>query len=373
MAIAYGGRAGTTSGATQASSATVTTSATIPAGSLIVVSVQRANINSLNDLTSVTDSAGNTYVSAAFKADGGQNVAVHVWYCKNAAQLTSGGTVTINGLDLLANGESYAIAVDWITGHDTTTPLDATAPAKGQGNASPWATPSFTATSANTLHWGIFGTNQNEPSAVTNANSTPSSGWTFPAAVSAGGGAGNFLRTGYQVFSTSAARAFGGTLTPGNQAAYMLLAFVAASGTTVNGDATVGGTPGGIVAVSVAAGSGTTGGTTGGLVASSVAAGSASAGGTLGGLVATSQALGSASAGGTLGGVLAASVALSGATAGGATGGLIIAAQGSPGGAALTDSTPQAVSALTDTASHAAAAVSDTARGLAVVSDSRLA
>ena len=107
MAIAYGGRAGSNHANTNGATQTVTTTATIPAGSTIVVSVSASNVGDTSNLTSVTDSAGNTYTSGGFTCDGGQNTLTAAWTCPNCAALASGGTVTVTfHAALLSSGES---------------------------------------------------------------------------------------------------------------------------------------------------------------------------------------------------------------------------------------------------------------------------
>ena len=128
MAIAYGARAGSNKGTTQVSSFTITTTADIPAGSLIIVSVGCGNVGDLSNLTSVTDSAGNVYQSAAFTVDAGQNTLAAVWYSVTGNALLTGGTITVTlHAALLASGEFWTGSVDYLTGAATTTPVDGTA------------------------------------------------------------------------------------------------------------------------------------------------------------------------------------------------------------------------------------------------------
>lgn len=228
MAIGTPTKAGSATGTTQVSSASLTTTANIPAGALIIVSVSRQNVNAVSGLTSVTDTVSNTYHSAVGNGDGGQNQYSEVWYCLNATALPSGDTVTINGVNLLSSGPSWGFSVWYVTGIATSSALDKTNGANS--NASPWATTAQTTTVANELLWGLFGSNQNEPAAIVNADCVPTSGWTTADAITYGGNSGNSLRTSYQVVSATGSDKIGGTQTAGNAGAFCFVSFEAASG-----------------------------------------------------------------------------------------------------------------------------------------------
>lgn len=246
MAIAYVGRAGSNHGNTNGATETVTTTASIAAGHLIVVSVSGANVGDTSNLTSVTDSAGNTYVSGGFTCDPGQNTLTAVWYAANCLALASGSTVTVTfHAALLSSGESWQIAVDDISGAATSTVTDGTTARNSQTGAT-WdtrtgGTTDLTTTNANDLLWVAAGVNQGAPLALTNANSLPSSGWTSQAAISGGAGNNNQLVTAYQVVSSTGTYRGGGTATAGNNGtSAVIVAFKAAGGggSTVNGTAT---------------------------------------------------------------------------------------------------------------------------------------
>lgn len=101
MTIAAVGTLGS-NGAASASSLVITTSATCEAGNLAVVSVAKENVattsGSTNEITGVTDSAGNSYTKAyeytltSGASNDGSTVAV--FFSRVATQLASGGTIT---------------------------------------------------------------------------------------------------------------------------------------------------------------------------------------------------------------------------------------------------------------------------------------
>ena len=209
MAIAYGANRGTASGQTQITSFNITLNGSIPSGSLILVSVAGINVGDTSDLSSVTDSAGNTYVSGGFAADGGQNCLCAVWYAKNSLALSSSQTVTVTfHAQLLAAGEAWIGSVDYLTGADTSSPKDIGSFSTVAGTVTPWATSSISTTNANDLLWVAFADNQGETSAIVQADCSPTSGWTIPAGVTIGG---NGLRTAYQVVSSTGSYKGGGT------------------------------------------------------------------------------------------------------------------------------------------------------------------
>jgi len=234
MALSYVGRAGSNSGATRGPAVTVTTSAAIAAGDLIIVSVSGENVGDLNDLSSVTDSAGNTYVSAIHTVDGGQNTLAAVWYCANCLALANGSTVTVTFTSqLLASGESWEVTVDDVSGAATSSVTDGTNSHNSQDISSPttWDTNSITTTNAADLLWVAMGNNQNEPAAVTNAQSAPTTGWTIQTGIVAGPSSHNGLRTAYQIVSATGTYKGGGTAQAfGNGVSAVIVAFKQGAG-----------------------------------------------------------------------------------------------------------------------------------------------
>ena len=249
MAIAYGGRAGSNHANTNGATQTVTTTASIPSGALILVSVSASNVGDTSNLTSVTDSAGNTYQSAVFTCDGGQNTLTAVWYSVTGNALASGGTVTVTfHAALLSSGESWEITVDYLTGAATASATDGSTGRNG-GNAQTGATwdtrtggtTDLTTTNAADLLWAAYGVNQGAPLALVQANCLPSSGWTELAVVSGGAGNNNQVRSAYNVVAATGSYRAAGSATAGNNGiSAVLVAFkAAAGGGTVNGSGTL--------------------------------------------------------------------------------------------------------------------------------------
>lgn len=113
----------------------ITTSATANVNDTIIVVISGSTGNTVS---SVTDSAGNTYV--ADKTQTGTNQNAFVYRATVTTQLPSGGTITISKGAALATGAS-AIAV---SGCATVSPLDATGSANGNST-----TPSASASTTN--------------------------------------------------------------------------------------------------------------------------------------------------------------------------------------------------------------------------------
>lgn len=110
------------SGALSGSSTmTVTTLANIAAGSLIVVATGNFD-SSLRSISSVSDSAGNSYVNATTSANG--NNKSEIWYKANCAALSSGGTITITFSSSFSAGGGGTACAASVTGVTTVGPLD---------------------------------------------------------------------------------------------------------------------------------------------------------------------------------------------------------------------------------------------------------
>jgi hypothetical protein len=102
------------SGTSIASGSSFSTIANCPAGNLILVPVW---IRSAIAVSSVTDSAGNSYSLAIRNLNG--TVAAELWYAANCINLPSAGTITVNG-------PTYDAAAIGVSGIATASPLDAT-------------------------------------------------------------------------------------------------------------------------------------------------------------------------------------------------------------------------------------------------------
>lgn len=213
MSFGTPNRVATNSGITQVSSFTATLTSAIAAHHLIIVNVACANVGNLSNISSITDTAGNTYVSAGFTVDGGQNSLVAVWIAKDCLACNSGDTITITlGATLLAGG-SWIVAVDEVSGAATASVTDGENGTSGQDIAAPttWTTGNITTTNASDMLWVAMGNAQNEPAAITQAGSAPSSGWTIATGLTNGPSNHNGLRTAYQVVSSTGTYSGGGT------------------------------------------------------------------------------------------------------------------------------------------------------------------
>lgn len=127
-----------TSSAVSSTSATFSTATA--AGSLLVLLYQ--NNNFANNVTSITDSAGNSWVQAGSELANGSNH-LGIYYCKNA--IANAGTVTVNWATATFYG---AIQIMEITGADTSAPLDTGNGVKtGTGTGTALASASFTLSS----------------------------------------------------------------------------------------------------------------------------------------------------------------------------------------------------------------------------------
>jgi hypothetical protein len=134
----------TTGSAASANNATATVSST--GGNLLVAFVSRSGGLGTGALTSVTDSASNTWTLATRGAvSGGGFTRIECWYAPNASAVTS---ITFNS----ATAQTYAWNVVEFSGVATSSPGDVFSP-DNSGNASSTtqATPSISTGNANDL------------------------------------------------------------------------------------------------------------------------------------------------------------------------------------------------------------------------------
>ena len=115
MAIGTPVQLGSAAGAAGSTAQSLTTTVDSPAGNTIVV---LAGLNTTNTINSVTDSAGNTYVAGLGYTDGA-NFRQRPFWCSNALDLPSGGTITVafqttGGVKLAA-----AVSVSGLAAADT--------------------------------------------------------------------------------------------------------------------------------------------------------------------------------------------------------------------------------------------------------------
>ncbi len=239
MALSYVRRAGSASGVTTVTSFNVPISTATTGGDLLIVTVGCCNVGDTNNVSSITDTKGNTYVSGGFTVDPGQNTLAAVWYCANSTALTTSDhlTVTLTSA-LLGFGQLWSASVDEASGAATSSVTDGSQGKNSQTGAT-WNTGTGVATTnANDLLWAGFCTNQGLPFALVNADSTPASGWNTLTQLSGGG---NGAGAAYQVVSATGTDKGGGTATATNNGtSAVFVAFkAAAGGSTVNGSATL--------------------------------------------------------------------------------------------------------------------------------------
>lgn len=108
----------------------------ITAGSTVVI-ICHPKTGGSQDVTSVTDSAGNTYVNPVTAYVSGTNSRCSIWYCFNATGM-SAGTVTVT----MSSSLSLTTNISEWTGIDTA----ATPVSFGQGNAASTTPPACTVT-----------------------------------------------------------------------------------------------------------------------------------------------------------------------------------------------------------------------------------
>jgi hypothetical protein len=187
-----------TTGASEAAAATALT-ATFPsattAGDLLVLSAS-VYTGTTNHITSVTDSAGNTWTRIGAFSVASHNSDGEMWYSPNAASVT---TVTVQ----LANAATIALSVQEFSGIATTSPLDVSA---GSSNTS--TTPSSgpaAATSANELAVGFVAGHANAQAiTITAAGYTPQPQQTSTGTIAT-------VVTGYKVLGSASSESFTGS------------------------------------------------------------------------------------------------------------------------------------------------------------------
>lgn len=122
-----------------ASGSTFATTANSPAGNLIVVYCGSQTLNS--QISSVTDSAGNTYSQAVQSAAGASVPCAAIFYSPGAKNLPNGGTITVNG----ATYRAVAISIPM---SPQAAPVDKTGSLTNVGTNAPAAIPTGTLTQA---------------------------------------------------------------------------------------------------------------------------------------------------------------------------------------------------------------------------------
>jgi hypothetical protein len=203
MAIGTPNALGTYTSSINETAGVITTSATAPTGSLIVVM-----FGGNSGTPTVTDSASNSYTVEAVATNAGMTCGI-AW-AEDVTQLTSGGTITSTG----SSGRHLLRAVS-VTGILTTSPVD-------QQNTRTQTTTNWTANAITTT--------QNDEIVVaccvsnSGATSTPNGTMTELGELAA---LFNFVAQ-YEILSATATFTAGGTLTAASDTAAKVVSFKAA-------------------------------------------------------------------------------------------------------------------------------------------------
>lgn len=183
---------GATTAAAAATTLVLTTTANSPTGNLIVV-VASSPQTSANNVVSVADSAGDTYV-ATTEINNASGADARLFYSANSASLPSGGTITVTFASATASHLTAAISV---SGMASASPLDA----QGAGTISAGGTTpsvsSGTLSKAPELVVGFVHISTGSGNTFTEA-----SGFTANTPADRGAG-GSILRWAYQIAPTT--------------------------------------------------------------------------------------------------------------------------------------------------------------------------
>lgn len=159
------------------SSLPLTTTADIPAGSLIVVFVSISKSSTIS-VSSMSDTAGNSYSLARTSTwDLGTFITNEIWYKANATAMSSGGTITATLSATSGNDQSIQAA--YVLNAAPSSPLDKVNSASSGGSCAlplPASGSTGTLTQANEIAFGFHGGYSN---AATTPTTTPSSGFSL--------------------------------------------------------------------------------------------------------------------------------------------------------------------------------------------------
>ena len=181
-------------------------------GDLLVLSAS-VYTGATNHITSVTDSAGNSWTRIGAYDVSGHNSDGEMWYSPNAASTT---TVTVH----LSSTVNTAIEVQEFSGVATASPLDTSA---GQSNTSASADSSSITPAGNELLVGFVAGHANAE-----AMTVSSSGFTLQPQQTTGASVASIV-TGSKVLSTPSAQSFAATFPTAMYWAAGIAAFKAAS------------------------------------------------------------------------------------------------------------------------------------------------
>lgn len=156
------GTVGNTTGAT----GVITLGTSVAAGSLIVV----AATETAAIIGTLADTATNTYVSATSTTYFAGGNIVAIFYVKNCLALVSTNTITYTKH---TSGKQIGVSACYVTGADTTAPLDTAVSASATGTSTTPSVTGGTAGASGELNFGAVATN-------TPATFTQASGWATP-------------------------------------------------------------------------------------------------------------------------------------------------------------------------------------------------
>lgn len=206
------------------SSLALTTTQNVPAGALIVVTAGALFLAS-QTVTSVTDSAGNTYTHAV--GTFANNMLGDMWYCQNALALASSSTITVNfSGSTLSTLYGTVVGAAYCTGVVAASAIDKTNHTEyGTASTTPSSGSTGTLTQASEVAFGwVFGYTAGAQPTITEG-----AGFTNLFTYIEGSGnqdAGNF---GYQVVNATTALNYQPTVSPAMLAASDIATFKGAA------------------------------------------------------------------------------------------------------------------------------------------------
>lgn len=208
MAIGAPVEVGSGQAVANASTIAITLTANVPAGStLILFSNVLGALAVQTPVSSVADAASNPWAVGLNKGQGGGPEDTDIWFGRMNTGLSSGGTVTVTYSGVGGLGQGIA-SLAYVTGLDTTSPLDKAVGAVGSSTA-PSSGTSGTLTQANEICIGVVG-RYNAASTV-----TLTSIGSFTAMTKQQNSAGTTRCTvwpAYQIVSATTAQTYSGTL-----------------------------------------------------------------------------------------------------------------------------------------------------------------
>jgi hypothetical protein len=194
---------------------TVTTVAAVPAGAIIIVCADSDLRPNQTVVSSITDTAGNTYRHAAGGLIG-QNIGAEAWYAQNALALATGSAITVNWAGGTADVTVTALTA---TGAATSSALDGAVavPEATAARITVTAYPSVPGELA-VVYW-VARNAQGQPQ-------TDTPGWTSLAAFAGTNGVGHYVQVAWNIVPAAGpVTVVGSTPSPGTGWAGILVTF----------------------------------------------------------------------------------------------------------------------------------------------------